>query len=113
MATRPVMQPFDDLTGEPVDSVEAVHWTWAGVPRVFDAGPETLERLKVGNVTLFDLLRASRVDESATRPIPRHVIRRNNLQIRKWARENGFEVSDIGRISQEILDAYEDAHSDD
>jgi len=26
--------------------------------------------------------------------------------IRKWARENGHEVSDRGRIHQEIQDAY-------
>lgn len=30
--------------------------------------------------------------------------------IRDWARENGFKVSTRGRISQEVLDAYEAAH---
>ena len=30
--------------------------------------------------------------------------------IRAWAKENGFEVSTRGRISQEIQDAYDAAH---
>ena len=36
---------------------------------------------------------------------------RQNLQdVRAWAKENGFEVSTRGRISQEIQDAYDAAH---
>ena len=36
---------------------------------------------------------------------------RNQTQaIRAWARENGREVSERGRISQEIQDAYNAAH---
>lgn len=31
-------------------------------------------------------------------------------ELREWARENGFEVSERGRVSQEIRDAYEAAH---
>ena len=30
--------------------------------------------------------------------------------VRTWARENGYEVSDRGRVSSQILQAYEDAH---
>lgn len=31
-------------------------------------------------------------------------------KIRKWAKENGHEVSDRGRVSQAIRDAYATAH---
>lgn len=31
-------------------------------------------------------------------------------QIRSWAKENGYNPSDRGRVSQEIKDAYEAAH---
>ena len=31
-------------------------------------------------------------------------------KIREWARENGYEVSERGRISAEIREAYEKAH---
>jgi len=31
-------------------------------------------------------------------------------KIRTWARENGFEVSDRGRVPAEVKEAYEKAH---
>jgi nucleoid-associated protein Lsr2 len=30
--------------------------------------------------------------------------------VRSWARENGFQVSDRGRVSSEVIAAYEKAH---
>lgn len=32
-------------------------------------------------------------------------------KVRAWAKENGFEVGDRGRISQDIYNAYQEAHS--
>ena len=32
------------------------------------------------------------------------------VQVRAWARENGFEISDRGRVSSQVLQAYRDAH---
>lgn len=31
-------------------------------------------------------------------------------QVRSWARDNGYQVSDRGRVSSEVLAAYEAAH---
>jgi hypothetical protein len=33
-----------------------------------------------------------------------------NSEIRDWARKNGYEISDRGRISAEIREAYANAH---
>ena len=30
--------------------------------------------------------------------------------VRSWARENGFQVSDRGRVSSEVMQAYDAAH---
>lgn len=30
--------------------------------------------------------------------------------VRAWARENGYEVSDRGRVSAEVMEAYDNAH---
>jgi hypothetical protein len=30
--------------------------------------------------------------------------------VRAWARENGYQVSDRGRVSSEVIAAYEKAH---
>ncbi|WP_432510337.1 histone-like nucleoid-structuring protein Lsr2 [Kineococcus sp. SYSU DK001] len=35
---------------------------------------------------------------------------RDTGEVRTWARENGYTVSDRGRISAEILQAYDAAH---
>jgi hypothetical protein len=32
------------------------------------------------------------------------------VQVRSWARDNGFEISDRGRVSSQVLQAYRDAH---
>jgi hypothetical protein len=31
-------------------------------------------------------------------------------EVRAWARDNGFQVSDRGRVSTQVLQAYESAH---
>ena len=31
-------------------------------------------------------------------------------EVRAWARDNGFSVSDRGRVSSEVMTAYESAH---
>ncbi|WP_029090351.1 histone-like nucleoid-structuring protein Lsr2 [Brevibacterium album] len=34
-----------------------------------------------------------------------------NAKIREWAKENGIEVSERGRIAQSVIDAYHQAHA--
>ena len=36
--------------------------------------------------------------------------RADTPQIRKWAQDKGYEVSDRGRIPSEIIEAYDNAH---
>ncbi len=38
------------------------------------------------------------------------VDREQNAAIREWARKNGYNVSDRGRIPAEVLDAYHKGH---
>lgn len=35
---------------------------------------------------------------------------RDMAAVRRWARENGFELSDRGRVAKEVLAAYDDAN---
>jgi hypothetical protein len=30
--------------------------------------------------------------------------------VREWARENGYQVSDRGRVAAEVMEAYQNAH---
>lgn len=36
--------------------------------------------------------------------------RSDTAEIRKWAQDKGYEVSDRGRIPSEIIEAYDNAH---
>ena len=38
------------------------------------------------------------------------VDRDHSHEIRQWAKDNGFEVSERGRISKSIVEAYQSAH---
>jgi hypothetical protein len=45
---------------------------------------------------------------SAARPQP--LVREQTAAIRAWARQNGHQVSDRGRISKTVVDAFQAAH---
>ena len=46
---------------------------------------------------------ATRVSRSPRKSAPR----RDLNEVRVWARANGFEVSDRGRVPKKVLDAYD------
>ena len=45
---------------------------------------------------------------SGRRPQP--LDREQTAAIRAWARQNGYQVSDRGRISKTVVDAFQAAH---
>lgn len=101
MARRTVTVFIDDMTGEEIADVRHVEFALDGVNYVLDLSP-------VSEVEFRKVL--SPWVESATR-VPRSprktATRRDLNEVRAWARENGFEVSDRGRVSKRVLDAYD------
>ncbi len=45
-----------------------------------------------------------------SRPAATGSDREHTQQVREWARQNGHEVSDRGRLSSKVAEAYEAAH---
>ncbi len=45
-----------------------------------------------------------------SRPAAAGSDREHTQQVREWARQNGHEVSDRGRLSAKVIEAYEAAH---
>jgi len=43
-------------------------------------------------------------------PRPQPLDREQTAAIRAWARQNGHQVSDRGRISKTVVDAFQAAH---
>lgn len=109
----------DDLTHEPIPEGE-------GVTRQFSVEGKTYELdLSEASVEKFDeilapLVEAGRAVAGNTRRSRRRsgsgkASARNPevAKIRAWAKENGYDVADRGRIHQEVRQAYEAAQKDE
>lgn len=106
MARETVQIYFDDLTGEPVeaDDVQTIKFAWEGKPLRLDLTEENADKLEEVMKPYLDA--ATLVTSSEIKKTPKP--RRTDLdKVRSWARENGMEVSDRGRVPIKILDAYD------
>lgn len=108
MAKKVQVMLVDDLDKEsPAD--ETVTFALDGVAYEIDLTAENASRLR--DTMAVWIGHAERVGGRRSVRVGSRSGRRDVSEIRAWARENGFEVSDRGRISTEIQDAYEKAHS--
>jgi hypothetical protein len=110
MAKQVIHKLVDDLDGG--DAAETVKFALDGVQYEIDLsesnadklraifGPYTAAGAKVGRGAMLVGARAARGRGSAT------VDREQNKTIRAWAKKEGRDISDRGRIPQEIVDEY-------
>jgi hypothetical protein len=102
----------DDLDGGEAD--ETVQFALDGLSYEIDlsgANAESLREALAGYIAAARRVggRAARRPGAAK---PRPAAERVDLSdLRAWARENGFQVSDRGRVSSEVRAAYEAAHA--
>ena len=114
MATQTLK--VDDLDGSQKD-VETVTFGFDGATYTIDLAAKNKKRLESA---LKEFIDAARRDAGARRPsgAGRRGGRRSRTKssavaqsLRDWARENGYAVSERGRISTEIQQAYAEAHA--
>jgi hypothetical protein len=101
----------DDIDGGEAD--ETVQFTLDGVSYEIDlseANAETLRELLAPYVEAGRRIggRSSRRSGPKARATGDRVDMSN---VRAWARENGYQISDRGRVSSEVRAAYEAAHA--
>ncbi|WP_053734136.1 Lsr2 family protein [Nocardia sp. NRRL S-836] len=114
MAQKVFVQLIDDLDGTSPD-VEAVSFGLDGVAYDIDLTPDNASRLRDG---LADFVASAR--RTNTRPrkagaTTRTVVAESRTKeqthaIRAWARSNGHELSDRGRIPMHVIEEFEKAH---
>ncbi|MCZ4097295.1 MULTISPECIES: histone-like nucleoid-structuring protein Lsr2 [unclassified Streptomyces] len=110
MAQKIVTIYTDDLTGK--ESAEASTHTFSvdGVSYEIDLGPDSYDKLLDA---LGPFVKASR-KVGRTRGVsgPRKVgpVNSDTAAIRVWAKENGYDVNDRGRVPATVREAYEAAH---
>ncbi len=87
----------DDLSGEP--AAETVQFGLDGRHYELDLTEDHARQLRAALKTYV------RHGRSAGAPTPKQ----EGAQIRAWARQNGYEVADRGRIHRDVIQAYRQA----
>jgi hypothetical protein len=108
MAQRTIVHLVDDVSGGDAD--ETVAFALDGQPYEIDLSSENAARLRE---SLAEFVASARKPAGGgARPARRGSSRRANDtgDVRSWARENGFAISERGRIPSNVLDAYAAAH---
>ncbi|MGJ9403273.1 histone-like nucleoid-structuring protein Lsr2 [Arthrobacter sp. KK5.5] len=97
MARKVEITLVDDLDGSPAE--ETVHFGLDGSHYEIDLGAANAGRLREILAPFVDAARRSNAYSSAEAPA-----------IRAWAAEQGFHVSERGRLHSEVIEAYRTAH---
>ena len=112
MATRTETFLVDDLDGS--DASETVIFSLDGKSYVLDLSDSNADKLRSTFKTYTDAARKGGVASAARASVSRSSSnsgRRSDLaEIRDWASKNGYNVSSRGRISGDVVSAYDAAH---
>ncbi len=113
MAQKVIVETVDDLDGSVITdgSGGTVAFSFQGKSYEIDLSADNRDRLAAALDPYISKARPTGQRGRATQPAPRNGGGGgggNRLQeIREWARTNGYTVSDRGRISKEIQEAFE------
>jgi len=120
MAQKVIVTLVDDLTGEEAEDISTVEFALDGVTYELDLADDNSAKLRDA---LSQYARAGRKiggrHRSGRRPA--RAISSNGgatgynretlKSIREWAKKNGYSVSDRGRLSAQVLQAWETAQA--
>jgi hypothetical protein len=121
MADIVTRQRVDDLDPSITEGVERYRFSWGGHDLEIDLGPKSAKKLQDAMDLYVPKARRVEVDTTPD-PVPKSVRRRQAVSpsggeskeqlqaMRVWARDAGLEVSDRGRISAKIREAFAAAH---
>lgn len=113
MAKRHIVELIDDLDQTTIDGTGGTHtFSFDGVAYEIDLSDANAEKLRGALEPFINAgRRAGRASSAKTVSAPRGRVRtqEETNAIRDWARKNGFEVSDRGRIAESIVAAYREA----
>ena len=121
MAQKTVVTMVDDLTGEEAEDIGTVEFALDGVTYELDLSDENAAKLRDALARYTEVARrtggrrrASRGSNRATRSnsgTTSGYNRETLKSIREWAKQNGYNVNARGRVSAEVLEAWETTHA--
>ncbi|MEU1353912.1 Lsr2 family protein [Streptomyces cinnamoneus] len=110
MAQKIITIFTDDLTGEEAEEAQTHTFSIDGVAYEIDLAPDSYEQMLQAFGPFVNAARKQgrekRVVSRATTSRPNE----NTAAIRAWAKENGYNVNDRGRVPAEIREAYAKAN---
>lgn len=115
MAQRVQVELVDDLNGE--EAQETVRFGIDGTDYEIDLTADNAEKLRSTLSEYVDKGRKAKTgrrgqggQNSSSSPSTSGSKREETQKIRQWAKDNGHNPSSRGRITQAIVDAYNEAH---
>lgn len=107
MAQKTVVINIDDLSGKESGEVGTHVFSLDGVTYEIDLVPENYDRLYEALAPFIDAGRKTGRGKGARRAAAGGP---SAEEIRAWARENGHEVNERGRVPKDVREAFEAAH---
>jgi Lsr2 len=112
MAQKTVVVMTDDLTGG--EASQTIHFSLDNNDYVIDLNDKNAAALRADFEKYIEAGRKYRADGAAAKP-KRGAVRGpaagvDTAAVREWARANGHEVSERGRVSKKIIEAYAEAN---
>jgi hypothetical protein len=109
MAQKHIVQLVDDLTGD--EAAETVTFAIDGARYEIDLSADNAAKLRdTLAVYIANARRSSRTTVHGNGRRGSRADREHSAAIRRWARENGHEIGEKGRIPTSIVEAYNAAH---
>lgn len=105
MAQRVRVDLVDDVDGSPAE--ESVNFALDGVNYVIDLSAENASKLRDALSLWVDHARRTGGRRTRGRRPTRGPTAN---EVRQWAKSQGYEVSERGRVSNEIREAYQRTH---
>lgn len=114
MAQKTIVQLVDDLDGTTAEDISTVTFGLGGVAYEIDLTPGNADKLRnrlgdfVDNARRVSgrVKRGAAVGGAATPAANREQAK----AIRDWAKQNGYDLSDRGRIPSNVIEAFDAVH---
>jgi hypothetical protein len=115
MAQKVVVELVDDLDGTASADISTVTFGLDGAQYEIDLNADNADRLRDALASYVASARRTggrikRGIPSTAPAAPTSADREQTRAIRDWARKNGFDLGDRGRIPGHVVTAFDDAH---
>jgi Lsr2 len=113
MAQKVLVQLVDDLDGTSSEDISTVTFGLDGVTYEIDLNEANADALRDRLAEFTGSARriGGRVRRGGAPATGTGRTREQTQAIREWAKNNGHDVSERGRISVSVIEAFEEAHS--